>query len=171
MKRKIAAQLGLITYETEWKHYVCDTRERYVSTGQCVHCSKHRKKDLPNPKRLYPPEQTPETRDQALQMDSKFYKPTKPCKRGHLAKRYTRSSICVMCNRMAAAKTINATPDRVKRAAGLVLVRVWVYLDQVDEVSALERDLLSRRNRESPAKPPIPILPGGDRHPDDYEMK
>lgn len=171
MKRKIAAALGLRSYDAEKVHTPCGTKERYVSTGGCVRCGKLRRVSLPEPKRLYPLDEIPTTRDAAIQMDSKFYKPTTPCKNGHLAKRYTRSAICTRCNVVAAAKLRRSTPDQTKRASGLVSVESWVYPDQVDELKAFERSLLSRRNRENPAERPIPILPRSDRHPDDYEMK
>lgn len=172
MKRKIAAGLGLNTYDADKVHIPCGTFERYVSTGSCVRCGKLRRVSLPEPRRIYPPEQLPATRDEAVQMDSKFYKPALPCKNGHLAKRYTRSGICTRCNVVAAAKLRGKTPDQTRRAAGLVCVELWVHPHQVERIKQLEHDLLVEYGQENPAARPIPLLPGpGDRHVDDYDMK
>lgn len=171
MKRKIAAGLGLVTYENDSIHLVCGTYERYVSTGNCVECGKRRRSKLPSPKQLFSSEDMPETREAAIAMDSKFYKPTTPCKNGHLSRRYTRTCVCVRCNQVAASKVSGTTPDSTKRAAGLVRVESWVYPDQVERIGEFERMLLSEHNRQHPPGRPMPTLPGADRHPDDYDMK
>lgn len=52
------------------------------------------------------------SRKEALDKGLKFYFTGKPCKRGHIAKRYVAKSYCLECSRLSALESQNKNPER-----------------------------------------------------------
>lgn len=69
----------------------CGNKLRYTRTSNCVNCLKY--KPTGKPKSVIRPE-----RQHALDNKEEFYFTGKPCKQGHISKRYTKGSICYECS-------------------------------------------------------------------------
>lgn len=54
------------------------------------------------------------TKEIAIQNKSKFYFTGKPCKHGHINKRYTKSGLCVSCSKNNYTKFNSTNPNRLK---------------------------------------------------------
>lgn len=85
-----ASQKGLSRYQGNACKYG-HNGIRYTNNGQCVECRKFKPTGgkvggKPNPNRLI-----------ALQNGDEFYHSNKPCKQGHIGKRFTKTSLCVEC--------------------------------------------------------------------------
>lgn len=54
-------------------------------------------------------------RKEAVEKGLKFYFTGEPCKRGHVAKRYTAKSYCLECSRLSAVESQNKNPEKKRK--------------------------------------------------------
>ncbi len=78
------------------------------------------------------------TRDYAMVNRLKTYSDCKPCLRGHPACRYTKTGKCVHCHRENAKRDKMSIPTKnsIRRTYGLVPLKEYVHLDDVETVEA-----------------------------------
>lgn len=55
------------------------------------------------------------SRKEAVSIGLKFYFTGKPCKNGHISKRYTAKSYCLECSRLSALESQNKNPERKRQ--------------------------------------------------------
>jgi ribosomal protein L40E len=100
MKWEDAKALGLKRYFSDRVCKKCGTPnpERYVCNQACLSCATTAIKELgKRTKTILPLEEIPETREAAIAMGSKYYRPATPCARGHISRRRTSTRVCLKC--------------------------------------------------------------------------
>jgi hypothetical protein len=69
-------------------------------------------------------------RSAALKAGDTFYQPVKPCRRGHNAKRYTKTGSCTECMKARYAKEVK---DPVRKQERLIASRLYYAAHKSDE--------------------------------------
>lgn len=91
MNRQEAISINFNKYEGSACNK-CGNNFRYTKTSNCVNCSKYKPTGKPRSEPL------PE-RLEAIKNNENFYFTGKPCKQGHISKRYLKGGICLECSK------------------------------------------------------------------------
>lgn len=110
------------------------------------------------------------SRTDAISCNSHLYFTGKPCKNGHLSERYTKTCVCVQCNRTNALKVtrqMNLAAQGVMpitlRARASDHPALLAYCDMLNAAHGIENANATTRPAKDNFQPPAPVVKGLDR--------